>query len=98
MLVCVVSPEDDEDDEPEFCGADAVFSVDPEVGVVFVAVEASVAVAEGPAVIVTGFKEIWSPARVVVSQGCESEPVLGITSVQMAVVVPPMEQTTRPYL
>lgn len=52
------------------------------------AVEALVADAEGPAVIVTGFKEISPLARVVVSLGCELAPVLGITSVQTAVVVP----------
>lgn len=73
--------------------------VDPEsVEVVLVAVEALVADAEGPAVIVTGLKEISPLARVVVSLGCELAPVLGITSVQTAVVVPPIEQTMRPDL
>lgn len=68
------------------------------VEVVLMAVEALVADAEGPAVIVTGFKVISPLARVVVSLGCELAPVLGITSVQTAVVVPPMEQTMRPDL
>lgn len=92
-----VAPDDDDDDEPDACEAGAVF---PEVFglvvVVFPAVEVSVADTEGPAVMVTGFKEISSPAKVVVSLGCERTPVLGITSVQTAVVVPPMEQTMRP--
>lgn len=96
MLVRAVAPDDD--DEPDACDADAVFPVVFElVDVVFVAVEASVADAEGPVVMVTGFKEISSLARVVVSLGCERPPVLGITSVQTAVVLPPMEQTMRPY-
>jgi hypothetical protein len=96
VLVRAVAPDDDEDDAGE---ADAVFPVVFELVVaVFAAVEASVADAEGPAVMVTGFKEISSLARVVVSLGWERAPVLGITSVQTAVVVPPIEQTMRPAL
>lgn len=94
MLVRAVALDDDEDDA---CDADTAFpEVFELVVVVFAAAEASVADAEGPAVMVTGFKEISSLARVVVSLDWERTPVLGITSVQTAVVVPPIEQTMRP--
>jgi hypothetical protein len=72
VLVRAVAPDDVDDDEPDACEADAVFTVVFElVEVVFAAVEASVADAESPVVMVTGFKEISSLTKVVVSLGCD---------------------------
>lgn len=86
-------------DDLEVCAA-----VLPESSVVAVpeppvpVVEASVADADGPgpSVMVTGNCEISPGPRVVVRPGRDNEPVVGIFSVQTAVVVPPTEHMTVP--
>ena len=56
------------------------------------------AVVVGPAVTVTGKKVISLLAKVLADVPGKLAPVPLIMSVQVAVVVPPMEQTTRPQL
>lgn len=80
-------------DASELC--DAVASDFP----VWVAVD-PVAVVEGPAVMVTGIipSTISSLTRVVYAAGWEKRPLVGNTSVHLAVVVPPIEQMIVPSL